>query len=180
MKMGKPKVITNPVANQYASKDERIIEYSSDGGGGLIAFRVVEGRLIIDLYRHDNTVEIRVGKPDVAPHKDRDLDQSDDQNDEEPVSGVGIEIDDDFDLKGFTDSDSLQRETEEKLASGEWAVYRTVVTRGHERVPDWSHALHGTVADAGFDGWYSKPEEIRHEYLRSVAQELLSEAVEGQ
>ena len=61
--MAKPKVTTNPVANQYASENQRIVEYSSKAGGGLIAFTVTDdGRLVVDLYQHDATVEIRVGK----------------------------------------------------------------------------------------------------------------------
>lgn len=59
--MTKPKVTTNPVANQYASTDERIIEYSNGMGvGGLIGLRNLEdGTMRVELYRHDDTVEIR-------------------------------------------------------------------------------------------------------------------------
>jgi hypothetical protein len=64
--MARIHVNTSPVANQYAAPNEKIIEYSVGGGsklvGGLIAFRVLEdGKLVIDLYRHDADVEIRVG-----------------------------------------------------------------------------------------------------------------------
>lgn len=59
--MPKPKVNTNPVANNYSAPNERIIEYSSKSGGGLIAFREVDGRLIVELYRHDATVDVSVG-----------------------------------------------------------------------------------------------------------------------
>ena len=62
--MRKPKVNTNPVANNYSAPNERIIEYSSQSGGGLIAFRETDGHLTVDLYRHDGTVDIRVGQPD--------------------------------------------------------------------------------------------------------------------
>lgn len=69
----KPSVNTNPGANTYAGPGERIVEYSSPAGGGLIAFRV--GRpdgaradvLTVDLYQHDPWVEIRVGCADGAP-----------------------------------------------------------------------------------------------------------------
>ena len=54
--MTKPKVTINPVANQYAGPDERIIEYSSTAGGGLIAFRVVREQLLVQPYNHDSTV----------------------------------------------------------------------------------------------------------------------------
>ena len=58
-------VNTFPVAARYAAPGEKIIEYSSHGVGGLIAFRVAEdGELHVDLYRHDPQVHIRVAKPD--------------------------------------------------------------------------------------------------------------------
>lgn len=49
-----------PVANTYRSKaaDERIIEVSSKNGGCLISFRLVEGHLIIEPYRMDDTVRV--------------------------------------------------------------------------------------------------------------------------
>jgi hypothetical protein len=61
-------VNTSPVANQYAAGGERIVEFSSPGGGGLIAFRMSNDEkvpgLIVDVYRYDSTVTVRVGKPD--------------------------------------------------------------------------------------------------------------------
>lgn len=70
----KPSVNTSPVASKYAASDERIIEYSSPAGGGLIALRVTGDRLAVDLYRHDPTVDIRVGSAglsgDVPPSAD--------------------------------------------------------------------------------------------------------------
>lgn len=61
--MARPRVNTNPVANQYAGPDERIIEYSSKAGGGLIAFRVTDdGKLLVQPYRHDDTVVITTGQ----------------------------------------------------------------------------------------------------------------------
>ena len=63
--MAKIKVTTNPVANKYASNDERIIEYYApiDGQvvGGLISFRVIDNRLVVSLYRHDEAVDIHAG-----------------------------------------------------------------------------------------------------------------------
>jgi hypothetical protein len=60
--MAKPKVNTNPVANQYSAPNERIIEYSIRSGlGGLISLREIEGgKLQVQLYRHDADVEILV------------------------------------------------------------------------------------------------------------------------
>lgn len=64
-KTRKTKVNVNPIADKYANwPDERIIEYSSPAGGGLISFTLTDGGLVVDLYRHDATVDIRVGKAD--------------------------------------------------------------------------------------------------------------------
>lgn len=59
--MSKPRVKVNPPASQYCGKDERIIEFSGgkDATGGLIAFRMVDGKLIVDLYRLDANVAVR-------------------------------------------------------------------------------------------------------------------------
>jgi hypothetical protein len=60
----RPKVETRCVADRYAGDSERIVEFSSEAGGGLIAFRVVGGRLRVDVYRQDKTVDVNVGKAD--------------------------------------------------------------------------------------------------------------------
>jgi hypothetical protein len=64
--MGKYDIHVNirPVANHYATPGERIVEYSNKkGDGGLISFRENdEGDLIVELYRHDKSVTIRVGE----------------------------------------------------------------------------------------------------------------------
>lgn len=52
------KVTTNCVANNYAADNERIIEFSSPEGGGLISFRRRDGRLVVDVYRTDATVDV--------------------------------------------------------------------------------------------------------------------------
>ncbi len=58
--MTKPSVKTRCVANSYADKDERIIEFTGKAGGGLIAFRNTEGGgTTVDVYRTDPTVEVR-------------------------------------------------------------------------------------------------------------------------
>lgn len=44
--MKRPKVLTRCVANQYATPNERIIEFTSKNGGGLISFAtLLDGRL---------------------------------------------------------------------------------------------------------------------------------------
>lgn len=59
----KIRVDTSPVADAYTAANEKAIEYSSPGGGGLITFWLHDdGRLIVDLHGHDATVDIRVGK----------------------------------------------------------------------------------------------------------------------
>lgn len=58
--MAKPKVDTRPVASNYAGPTERIVEYSHDGLGGLIAIQPVTGGLGVYLYRHDENVKIRL------------------------------------------------------------------------------------------------------------------------
>ncbi len=60
----KPRVITKCVANAHAAANERIVEFSSSRGGGLIAFTEYEDKLVVDIYRCDKTVEVRVGKPE--------------------------------------------------------------------------------------------------------------------
>lgn len=64
MARSKIKVDTSPVADAYAHRpDEKIIEFSSPNGGGLIAFRVTDdGRLRVDVYRADPSVDVVVGK----------------------------------------------------------------------------------------------------------------------
>jgi hypothetical protein len=64
--MTKPKVNTSPVADKYTRPDERIIEYSSEHGGGLIAFINRDDRLRVELYRHDPAVDIVVSTDPMA------------------------------------------------------------------------------------------------------------------
>lgn len=57
--MARPKVIIDCVASRYQDPDERIVEISHARGGGLISIRATgSGRLVIDLYRLDDTVEV--------------------------------------------------------------------------------------------------------------------------
>lgn len=66
--MKRPRIITNCVANKYANRNERIVEYSfSNGKGGLIAFSLDDqGRPRVELYRHDPEVVIVTPKGGVA------------------------------------------------------------------------------------------------------------------
>ncbi len=60
----KIKVNTSPVADNYSGTNEKIIEFSSPNGGGLISFRLMDdGTLRVDVYRQDPTVTVRVGEP---------------------------------------------------------------------------------------------------------------------
>jgi hypothetical protein len=52
-----------PYANHHASPNERIVEFSSPSGGGLISFREVDGGLEVEVYRHDDTVSVLGGMP---------------------------------------------------------------------------------------------------------------------
>ncbi|MEW6359305.1 MAG: hypothetical protein AB1696_23420 [Planctomycetota bacterium] len=62
--MATPRVLTRCVANHYAGKEERIVEYSfGDGIGGLISFRQCpDGTCRVDLYRHNKDILVVVGK----------------------------------------------------------------------------------------------------------------------
>ena len=56
----KTRIITKCVANHYAGPNERIIEFSHSNGGGLISFvETDDNRLIVEVYRIDDTVEVR-------------------------------------------------------------------------------------------------------------------------
>ena len=58
MSNGRIKINTSPVAGQYASPRERIVEVSSPGGGCLISFTERGGELVIGVYRADPTVRV--------------------------------------------------------------------------------------------------------------------------
>lgn len=59
----KVRVISPCVADRYAGPRERIVEFSgSEGKGGLISIREDErGQIVIEVYRADKGVFIRVG-----------------------------------------------------------------------------------------------------------------------
>lgn len=53
----KIKVNTSPVADKYSNAGEKIIEFSSPNGGGLISFNLMaDGTLRVDVYNVDETV----------------------------------------------------------------------------------------------------------------------------
>ena len=72
--MAKPLVFQGP-ANAYAGTDERILEFSNGGRGGALLGGLISvlepepGRLIVEVYRCDEGVEIRtpIGCGTVAP-----------------------------------------------------------------------------------------------------------------
>ena len=56
------KITLDCVANRYASTDERIVEFDSPNGGGLISFFLrADGSLSVVVYRHDATVVVAEG-----------------------------------------------------------------------------------------------------------------------
>ena len=61
------KINTDPVAGRYTTSGEQLVEYSSAGGGGHIAFVLDEedGKpvLVVHMINHDKSVTIRVGEP---------------------------------------------------------------------------------------------------------------------
>jgi hypothetical protein len=57
----KPKVNTKCVASHYAGSNERIVEFSVNGNGGLISFVAREdGSLVVQLYRMDKNIDVTV------------------------------------------------------------------------------------------------------------------------
>lgn len=60
--MKKPNVILKCPANQHTAANERIIEFSSEYGGGLISFRANDGVLHVEVYRTDKTVRVTAPK----------------------------------------------------------------------------------------------------------------------
>jgi hypothetical protein len=52
-------VDAHPVAQRYT--DERTIEFSSADGGGLICFKKVDGGMVVEIYRTDDTVFVNAG-----------------------------------------------------------------------------------------------------------------------
>lgn len=57
--MAKPSVKTKCVANNYAAKNSRIVEFSGENDGGLIAFHNLDsGKIRVVVYRCDPGVEV--------------------------------------------------------------------------------------------------------------------------
>jgi hypothetical protein len=64
----RPRVVTSCVADQYSAQHERIIEFSSDKGGGLISFREFPEGLRVEVYRADPTVTVMGPKGQTIPY----------------------------------------------------------------------------------------------------------------
>lgn len=56
----RPRVTLPSPAQHHALPDERIVTVSSGAGGCLISMRVIDGRLRIEVYRADDTVDVIV------------------------------------------------------------------------------------------------------------------------
>lgn len=56
--MKRPKVIVNCVAQHYAGTGERIIEFNSERGGGLIDLYDNGETLTVSVYNTDRTVRV--------------------------------------------------------------------------------------------------------------------------
>lgn len=61
----RPKISTKCVASQYQGTNEKIIEFSHRGNGGLISFVTREdGSLIVQVYRMDSNIDVTVSYDD--------------------------------------------------------------------------------------------------------------------
>jgi hypothetical protein len=70
--MKRPRIITPCVADRHAMKGERIAEFSTDHGGGLIRVRQSFDGTEIEIYRCDPTVRI-ITPPDPARNAAPDM-----------------------------------------------------------------------------------------------------------
>lgn len=62
----KPSVILKCVANNYTGRNERIVEFSHKGQGGLISLRWRGGKLVVDVYRcSEDVVLLSSSKPPI-------------------------------------------------------------------------------------------------------------------
>ncbi len=60
--MPKPKVTVNCVASHHTRPNQRIIEFSEGGTGGLISLeRMDDGTLLVSVYRLDDDIQVAVG-----------------------------------------------------------------------------------------------------------------------
>lgn len=50
---------------------ERIVEFSSDAGGGLISFRERAGKLYVEVYRADLSVVVKFGYQEIPAAPER-------------------------------------------------------------------------------------------------------------
>ena len=75
----RPKVNLAPIADAFAMPDERIIEFTSASGGGLIAIRERDGLVTVDVYRTDPTVPVRADTPSAGANVGRPRTPQDDR-----------------------------------------------------------------------------------------------------
>lgn len=63
LRMKRPRVIINPVADKHHAANERIVEFCfPDGTGGLISFGVSKnGKKRVEIYRCDEDIEVLAG-----------------------------------------------------------------------------------------------------------------------
>jgi hypothetical protein len=59
----RPSVTLSCVADLYTTGRRRIVEFSSESGGGLISFWEFNGRLRVEVYRVDETVDVIAPRP---------------------------------------------------------------------------------------------------------------------
>ncbi len=120
--MGKKrvKVNTKPVAGTYAAGNERIVEFSSPNGGGLISFTVRDnGRLDVSLYRLDSTVDVRTSY--------------DDQRGGFAIPATAMDSAEDPELAGEDDDDEHDDEHDDNDECGKYVGgYRMVSPDGTE------------------------------------------------
>lgn len=77
--------------------------------------------------------------------------------------------------------DGIEEEERTKIGNGEWAAYGVGLgeeTSVGDIEPDYGTFVWGTVADAGYEGTYLGADKIQHEYLRSLAEDLINEYAE--
>lgn len=68
MKARRPRVTLNPGADRHSQPGERIVEFYDDNtqAGGLISLRSVDGALVVELYRLDPEVTVKVAPGNLA------------------------------------------------------------------------------------------------------------------
>jgi hypothetical protein len=63
----RPHVTLNCQADRYAGPTERIVEFTSRAGGGLVSFMEKGDRLSVHVYGQDATVDVSAGRAVETP-----------------------------------------------------------------------------------------------------------------